>query len=144
MLWPEIIAAALLTVRPAAHNADRIGQAIADATGDDRNAAALLVVIGSRESGWEWSTCSCRVAGLGGALGCYQLDPEIWGRACGSIERQTAKALGAIQTMGWPGLGPAGTLQRYLGARSPEHHEVMARGRLYWTVRERLKLAACI
>ena len=86
MSFAALVAATILSFAPYVPEAraDRLGLAIHAAVGEDEDAAAALLATGHRESGWRADVGACEVAGEGGALGIWQLDPTIWGRSCGT------------------------------------------------------------
>jgi hypothetical protein len=143
MISIATIAAALLTLNPHAgdRRADRIGSAIVAVAGDDLDKISALLVNGKAESDFEADKGSCLVEGLGG-LGFWGL-AKGWGRRedrCGTVERQARIAIDAVANVSDD---PARHFAGYL-ARPVQDREVRVRTALFWTVRARVELAACL
>lgn len=131
LLVPAIACAILelLPKLPPARATSR-AEAIARVSSTVDEAAALAVTF-ARESSGDWGVESCSVAGMGGAMGAYQLSNDYAAFACGSFELQSTGALKALRDKGF-GTSPLKAFRGYTGAVL---HGSEARVRLaLWTV----------
>jgi len=143
MISWHVIAAAILSLLPHTQpkRVEHHSQAIAEVSGDDVDAAAALVVIGTRESAWRADVEACRVNGPGGR-GTFQVG-HWWGPLavrCGPINGQTRLSWKVLDRMRGPNRDHLEMMRAYLG-RSKQDPEVRERAVLFERVRRDIACA---
>jgi hypothetical protein len=135
----EVLIAAILSLQPrlSAKVAERHARTVLEVTGDEDDAAALIVTA-HREARFR-TNC---VIGIGGR-GPYGLGVGYSHWACGPMKIAALMSLQALYDKGWAFSERRG-FRGYLGAKVDSWPEVGVRMRLWEATRQRIKCACSI